>query len=95
MFVIEVDVDPAVSGPLHGELVALVSDALAARAPGYAKRVRVSWSDKQCGLCAALGHTTDEHLNCTCPRGLGYSFHRYPCVRAGEIEPLTRPGGES
>lgn len=45
MFLIEVDVNPAVSGPLHGELAQLVSTALEARAPGYAQRVCVSWRD--------------------------------------------------
>ena len=45
MFIIEVDVDRSIDGPLHGELAALVSDALAARAPGYAGRIRVSWRE--------------------------------------------------
>lgn len=63
MFVVEIDVDPEVPGPLHGELVALISDALEARAPGYAQRVRVSWSVKQCGLCSEIGHSTDDHVD--------------------------------
>lgn len=33
---------------------------------------------------------------CDCPTsGLGYRHHRMPCPRAGENEPISRPGEES
>lgn len=25
--------------------------------------------------------------HCGCPHGLGYQFHRFPCVHAGRIDP--------
>lgn len=71
-WLIEIDVDDVASGPLHGELCAVISDALATYAPGYATSVRVAWR-----VDHDLDATVDTLTQRLIQRGHGeYSEHR-------------------
>lgn len=92
-WLIELHVDDVATGPLHGELLDVVTKALEDYRPGYVTKSRVTWQTDTCSFPDCSARSQLEHSPCCSSHGrpLCCEHYGYSHFCVGACSPDRHP----